>query len=74
MTENPLNARILLHDSTLLGRLAVDVEAFFQFEEKIVRGLARLEERWSSFAAPQAQDAILQNRVGGNTITPDALD
>jgi hypothetical protein len=74
MTENPLHARILLHDSTLLGRLAVDAENFFRFEEIIVRGLTRLEERWSSLAAPQAQESILQNRVGGNTVTPDALE
>jgi hypothetical protein len=72
MTENPLHSRVLLHSSTLLGRLAVDGEAFFEFEEQIRQGLACLEQRWVSLAAPQAQGVELQSRLGGNVVPPDA--
>ena len=74
MTENPLHSRVLLHESTLLGRLAVDAEAYFQFDDLIGRALGCLEQRWISLAAPCAQEAILQDRMGGNAVTPDTFE
>jgi hypothetical protein len=53
MTENPLHARILLHDSEMLGHLEVDADAYLAFEKRIHRDLQVLECRWSHMGSRQ---------------------
>jgi hypothetical protein len=71
MTENPLHSRVLLHDSTMLGRLAVDADAFATLEKWIRRELRILEVRWADFAAPPWKKLPPLHRVGGSVTPPE---
>ncbi len=49
--QTPDHLQLVLHEDPRLGRLVVDMEAYFDFSSRLSDRLARLQRRWQHLSA-----------------------
>jgi len=58
--QTPHHLQLVLHEDKRLGRVVVDMEAYFDFSTRLSDCLVRLQRRWQHFSAHRADR--LRNR------------
>ena len=52
--HTPDHLQLVLHEDARLGRVVVDMEAYFDFSTRLTDRLARLQRRWQHLSAHRA--------------------
>ena len=63
MPQSPGKAQLVLEDDGPLGRIAVDMEAFFDFSFWIAEELEDMKAMWAHRAAPNSKRPVFEKRL-----------